>query len=270
MDAACALASDDSGYWRTPGDPDVCERIARRTGGDIVPGTWTFTVVDTRTVRREDVDTTWVEYRAQAEVHIPRVSGPPLRERPDRVGWVRRISENTNTFASYSADMRKRVDMMWDGMHDCRLSVINQETGRATISGYTYAFLDPVTQEEHFVVAEDDIRMAYVVLCRYQVSVEEETHAAVSTIRLKGVTSPAQPPIHFSITISEAGAVQVEIYDVAGRRIRAYDPSRLGQGAHAFSWDGMDQRGNRVPAGLYWIQARLGDAARTKRLVLVR
>ena len=109
-----------------------------------------------------------------------------------------------------------------------------------------------------------------MVLCQYPTSVEREAPAAVPMIRLKGIANPTRPPVHFSMVTGEAGVVQVEIYDLAGRRVRAYDPGRLVRGAHAFSWDGMDQRGNRVPAGLYWIQARLAGAELAKRLVLVR
>jgi flagellar hook assembly protein FlgD len=84
------------------------------------------------------------------------------------------------------------------------------------------------------------------------------------------MTSPTRPPIRFSIVTREAGAVQVVIYDVAGRRLRVFDLRHLEQGAHVFSWDGTDRRGEPVPAGVYWIQARLPGAAETKRLVLVK
>jgi flagellar hook assembly protein FlgD len=69
--------------------------------------------------------------------------------------------------------------------------------------------------------------------------------------------------------MGEPGAVQVEVYDVSGRRVRSLDLGRLEKGTHAFIWDGLGMRGERVPTGVYWIQAALGGTARTKRLVLL-
>lgn len=274
VEGAVALATDYMSCWRDQADPDLCQRVARKDGGDIIPGTWTFALVDSAVV----AGVTWFQYKAQADISIPSTSicdvqPPPDRfppSLPDRIAWVRRVSDHTKTFASYSYDLAKRVDMMTMGIHDCRLSVIDQETGTASISGHTYAYRDSVTHEVAFVVAEDDIEMAYVVMCSYPTAVSEhEGPGATSALKLGRLGCPARRPVRLSLIVHEPGAVRVGVYDVTGRCVRSLDLGRLESGTHAFTWDGLGSRGERLSAGVYWIQAALGDVARTRRLVLV-
>ncbi len=62
------------------------------------------------------------------------------------------------------------------------------------------------------------------------------------------------------------------VYDVSGRRVKNL---LAGVENHSTSgevlWDGRDDRGARVPGGVYWVRMSGGaTATRTARLVLVR
>ncbi len=56
-----------------------------------------------------------------------------------------------------------------------------------------------------------------------------------------------------------AGLATVALYDVSGRRVRSLHDGPLDAGPHAFAWDGRDDLGRRVPAGLYFARVRAGD-----------
>jgi hypothetical protein len=62
-------------------------------------------------------------------------------------------------------------------------------------------------------------------------------------------------------------ARSLSIHDVAGRRIRQIeDPALLRAGQ--FPWDGTGERGERMPAGLYWARLRTIDGAKVSMKLL--
>jgi len=64
--------------------------------------------------------------------------------------------------------------------------------------------------------------------------------------------------------------VRVRIVDLSGRRIADLPPRVAPSGYSRVSWDGRDARGQRVPAGLYMVQAELGKRSLVLRVALTR
>lgn len=50
------------------------------------------------------------------------------------------------------------------------------------------------------------------------------------------------------------GWVRLEVIDVAGRRVRVLDLAFRAAGAHRAAWDGRDEFGREVAAGVYWLR----------------
>lgn len=61
--------------------------------------------------------------------------------------------------------------------------------------------------------------------------------------------------------------VRVDIHDVAGRRLRTLVDGRLEAGAHRETWDGLDARGRRAAAGVYFIRLEAGPVRRALRVI---
>lgn len=74
--------------------------------------------------------------------------------------------------------------------------------------------------------------------------------------------------IPFSIGAPER--VSLDIYDVAGRRVRRLIDLRMHSGTFVESWDGRDDRGRPVPGGVYFYRLTSGTHTLTKKLVLVK
>jgi hypothetical protein len=70
--------------------------------------------------------------------------------------------------------------------------------------------------------------------------------------------------------LSGAGTSEVAIHDVAGRRVRLLSRGLSPAGEHRFAWDGRDDAGNPVAAGVYLYRLRAGDQVRGGRLVYLR
>lgn len=74
----------------------------------------------------------------------------------------------------------------------------------------------------------------------------------------------------FAITLPAASHVRLELFDVAGRRIRQLGNSWLAPGRHEIRWDGRDAAGRRVASGIYTYTLRIGaEDRRSGKVVLI-
>ena len=63
--------------------------------------------------------------------------------------------------------------------------------------------------------------------------------------------------------------VSFSVHDVLGRRVRTLVDEVQGAGRYRLRWDGTDQRGVRVPPGIYSARLRAGHTARSVKVVVV-
>ena len=78
--------------------------------------------------------------------------------------------------------------------------------------------------------------------------------------------SPARPnPVRagtrIAFSLPTAGAARIDLFDVQGRRVRGLLDGTTAAGPGEVVWDGSDDSGRALPAGVYW--ARLSSAAGT-------
>jgi len=65
-------------------------------------------------------------------------------------------------------------------------------------------------------------------------------------------------------------AVNVAIYDVLGRRVKAVFTGSLFGQAQTFVWDGTNNSNNPVPSGVYFLKADAGSSSQVRKLVILR
>ncbi|MDH3225403.1 MAG: hypothetical protein OEO23_16910, partial [Gemmatimonadota bacterium] len=65
--------------------------------------------------------------------------------------------------------------------------------------------------------------------------------------------------------------ISLAIHDVGGRKVRELvRVDRQGPGSFAVVWDGRDELGSSVAAGVYFACLRVGSVLKTRRVQLVR
>lgn len=69
--------------------------------------------------------------------------------------------------------------------------------------------------------------------------------------------------------IADASKANLKIYNVSGRLIKQFD-HKATRYSNQVSWDGADDTGNRVPAGVYFIQLDTEDHCETEKVILLR
>lgn len=82
--------------------------------------------------------------------------------------------------------------------------------------------------------------------------------------------NPARSVLHVRLTLARAGAAEVEVIDLAGRRVRRIAAGVLDAGSTTLAWDLRDAEGRRVAPGVYLLRARTAEGTRTRRAAVVR
>jgi hypothetical protein len=83
-------------------------------------------------------------------------------------------------------------------------------------------------------------------------------------------SNPASDGVTLRCVIPRTGSARLEVFDVAGRRVRMLSEESLGQGAHELQWDGRDESGARLPQGIYLFRLSSGGQRAIARVVLLR
>jgi hypothetical protein len=89
--------------------------------------------------------------------------------------------------------------------------------------------------------------------------------------RLLASPNPCNPRTTFGFELHAAAAVNLRVYDLAGRRVRTIAAGApLAAGRHGMIWDGRDDAGRSVPSGVYLGRLTAGPLRATARVVVVR
>lgn len=85
---------------------------------------------------------------------------------------------------------------------------------------------------------------------------------------------PRGNPTHTTAAVTlvlrqPVGAATLEVFDVAGRRVREIFSGPLGPGTHTIAWDGRRENGAQAHTGVFFVRARLDGRERITRFVLL-
>jgi len=65
--------------------------------------------------------------------------------------------------------------------------------------------------------------------------------------------------------------VRLQIYDLLGRKVRTLvQQEKYPAGHHTILWDGRDDFGKRVSAGVYLVRFKAGEFSATRKLVVLK
>jgi len=97
-----------------------------------------------------------------------------------------------------------------------------------------------------------------------QTGVEEGIPSPIERFQVSPV--PGGPPVRFSLGLNRRA--ELVVLDNAGRLVRTLGSRE--PGTAEVTWDGRDQEGNLVPAGVYFCRVAAGDETSIGRVVLAR
>jgi carboxypeptidase T len=79
---------------------------------------------------------------------------------------------------------------------------------------------------------------------------------------------PGRTMVAFSLPM--AGRAELSVYDVNGRLVASLVDASLERGVHRVAWDGRDEAGRAVGAGVYFCRIQAGDWRASLKLMVVR
>lgn len=82
--------------------------------------------------------------------------------------------------------------------------------------------------------------------------------------------NPSWGAVWIGFDAPRAGPIEVAIYDATGRRVRRVSNAFVSPGAQRVRWDGNDDGGRPVCAGVYWARVRSDAGGGVTRLVRLR
>jgi len=85
-----------------------------------------------------------------------------------------------------------------------------------------------------------------------------------------GFPNPFQAETQLSYTLPATGSVRVTVHDLRGRLVRELVDATETAGAHAVFWDGRNDVGARVAAGVYYARIGHEGLVRTQKVVVMK
>ena len=82
--------------------------------------------------------------------------------------------------------------------------------------------------------------------------------------------NPFRNSVTLGFTLAAASQVQFDIFSVGGRRVKTVASGSFDAGGHDFTWDGRDEGGNAMAAGVYYARLMVGPTRFSRRITLLR
>jgi hypothetical protein len=82
--------------------------------------------------------------------------------------------------------------------------------------------------------------------------------------------NPFNPSTTIPVNLERSGFIAIRVYDILGRKLKTIVSKHLHQGEYRFQWDGADDQGCQVPAGVYFYRLDNGQTDYTRTMILLK
>lgn len=94
--------------------------------------------------------------------------------------------------------------------------------------------------------------------------------ADILTLACNGIRPALGESCQMQLRVDRAGPARLEVHDAAGQRVRTLVDAPVPAEARLVAWDGRNDRGEIVSAGVYFVVARVPGGRLVKRLAVIR
>jgi len=91
-----------------------------------------------------------------------------------------------------------------------------------------------------------------------------------STRLLANYPNPFNPSTTIPFLLSRQADVQVDVYDAMGRHIRSLVNQEFSAGQHQVVWNGLDQAGESVSSGIYFVKMNASESESVQKILLTK
>lgn len=101
-------------------------------------------------------------------------------------------------------------------------------------------------------------------------SARQEATVSPQDFQLNTFPNPVKIGAKIQFVLAKPDLVQIEIYDVLGRKVRTVAHMQLSTGTHTIGWSATDDTGLRLSSGVYYLRVATGGLNVSKAVLVVR
>jgi hypothetical protein len=101
-------------------------------------------------------------------------------------------------------------------------------------------------------------------------NVENEREIPLALSITGNYPNPFNPATHIEFTVSASGETRLDIFNIAGQKVRTLFEKPLGAGKYSMVWDGLLSSGESAPSGIYFARLIRGAHSATHRMLLFK
>ncbi len=147
----------------------------------------------------------------------------------------------------------------FDLPEELKLTWVNKDTGSRV----------PVDPDGSVLVAATGLTKHFTLIA--SLDSDDLSNAAAGKPRfMHAYPSPFQQSVGFRFHLPGSADLAVTIYTPAGREVRHLERRGASAGENVLLWDGRDERGRALAAGVYLARHRAGNQTVTHRIVMIR
>jgi len=100
---------------------------------------------------------------------------------------------------------------------------------------------------------------------------DDNGYGSPMTFRLgNNYPNPFNPSTTIDYDLAISSHVTIDIFNVAGQKIRTLVDEHKAPGSHSVVWNGIDDAGGEVASGVYLYRLQVGEYLKTKQMMLVK
>ncbi len=196
--------------------------------------------------------------------------------RPDGTTSGFALSENVFNMRALAFDPGQRALYTVSTSNPIGLYRIDVATGQVTLVADGFAGvglgnleIDPDARRL-WVSDSQNSRIYEICLPAADAVAAGEPEVTAGSLRLSLWPHPVRSSTDVRLVLPREGSAVVDILDAAGRRVRRLESDRLPAGPSTLRWDGRNEGGRPVAAGVYFLRARASGASAIGKAVVVR
>ena len=99
---------------------------------------------------------------------------------------------------------------------------------------------------------------------------ENDSRFITKTKLYANYPNPFNPETTIKFELAKSSNVELEIFDIAGRKIKTLVNEFKTPGVYKVKWNGTDNAGNKVATGVYFYKLKAGNVLQTKKMVMMK
>jgi formylglycine-generating enzyme required for sulfatase activity len=140
-----------------------------------------------------------------------------------------------------------------------------EDTGGQPVEGALVTFTDEANPDKYYLDYTDEAGLYEVAPTTVSVAHDQPMPFTLQ----QNFPNPFNPTTTIPYSLSSSGHVRVDVFNITGQRIATLVNTHMAEGSHTTSWNGRDESGKAVGAGIYLYRLSSGEMSEARKMLLI-